>query len=299
MHAIMNPAHWQNRVRHMAACCAVVGAGLCTDETLADTVAWVGTDFPPMAMSQGAYAHQGYIDALFRFVQESLPQHAFHEEIVPWTRAMTMAQRGGPYCLISAFQTPERETFLRFTAPYGYLLPIGVVIRGSDQERFSPFLSKTGNLQLAELLAKPEFGMGIASSRSYGPKIDVLLQPLVAAGVKYIHRAHQDESTRFLLSMLESKRFDYMLAYPSEVGFYATSSTALRFYPIEGNNDLLPGRFSCTRNPQTDRVFADVSVLANTRKSRAVFLSAYERWLPKYLIAAYRQRLGDIPGAGP
>lgn len=278
---------------------AALTLGLCAGAARADSIAWVGTDFPPMAMSQGEYARQGYIDRLFLHLQESLPQHALREEIVPWTRAMTMAQRGGPYCLISAFQTPERDAFLRFTAPYGYLLPIGVVIRGNDQDRMSAFVTRSGEFRLAEALRRPEFGMGVASSRSYGPKIDSLLQPLVAAGAKQIHRAYQDESTRFLLSMLESKRFDYMLAYPSEAVYYATSPTSLRFYPIEGNSELLPGRFSCTRSPETDRIFADVSALAPTRKTRAVFLAGYERWLPKYLLASYRQRLAEVPGASP
>lgn len=279
------------------------GAGVCVALAAlgsvgaqADSITWVGTDFPPMAMSQGEYAHQGYIDALYRQLQLSLPQHAFREEIVPWARAMSIAQHGGPYCLISAFQTPERDTFLRFTAPYGYLFPIGVVIRAQDQIRFSPYLSKAGDFHLKEVLERPEFGMGVASSRSYGPKIDGLIKPLIASGAKNVQQAYQDESTKFLLSMLVGKRFDYMLAYPSEVGYYGGKSSDFRFYPIDGNNDLLPGRFSCTKSPQTDRVFADVSSQVPTKKLQAAFMTAYERWLPPYLIKPYRQRLEGLVG---
>ncbi len=252
-----------------------------------------------MAMSQGEHAHEGYIDALYKYVQEFSPQHVFHEEVVPWSRAMSMAQRGGPYCLISAFQTPERDAFLRFTAPYGYLFPIGVVIRANDQARFAPYLSKAGNFILDEALKQPGIGMGVASSRSYGPKIDVLIRPRVSSGAKNIQQAYQDESTKFLLAMLAGKRFDYMLAYPSEVEFYGGPANEFRFYPIDGNSELLPGRFSCTKSPETDRVFADVSKLVPTKNSRAVFMAAYERWLPKYLIKSYRQRLAEFPASNP
>lgn len=272
---------------------------VCSATAAADDVTWVGTDFPPMAMSQGPNAHEGYIDAMYRFLRESSPQHVFREEIVPWTRALNMAKSGGPYCLLSALQTPEREAYLRFSAPYAYLFPIGVVIRATDQAQFAAHITKAGDFQLAEVIQKPEFGMGVASSRSYGPRIDSVLNPLVAAGAKHVHRVHQDESTKYLLSMLEAKRFDYMLAYPSEVGYYASTAVALRFYPIEGNNDLVAGRLSCTKSPQTDRVFADVSALVPTAKSRAVVLAAYERWLPKYLIAPYRQRLQALWPATP
>lgn len=207
---------------------ALLALALCGGAARADNITWVGTDFPPMAMSQGAYAHQGYIDAMYRYVQESSPQHVFHEEIVPWSRAM-----------------------------------------------------------------------GVASHRSYGPKIDALIQPLISSGARNVQQTYQDESTRYLLTMLASKRFDYTLAYPSEVGFYETSSSEFRFYPMEGNNDLLPGRFSCTKSPQTDRVFADLASLVPTKKSRAVFMAAYERWLPQYLIKPYRQRLSDMSAASP
>lgn len=277
----------------------LLAVALCAGGATADTITWVGADFPPMAMSQGAYAHQGYIDAMYRYVQESSPQHVFHEEIVPWSRAMSMAQHGGPYCLISAFQTPERDEFLRFTAPYGYLFPIGVVIRASDQNKFAAYISKAGNFKLGEVLKQPDMGMGVASRRSYGPKIDALIQPLISSGARNVQQAYQDESTKYLLTMLASKRFDYTLAYPSEVGFYETSSSEFRFYPIDGNNDLLPGRFSCTKSPQTDRVFADIASLVPSKKSRTAFMAAYERWLPKYLIKPYRQRLADMSVAAP
>jgi uncharacterized protein (TIGR02285 family) len=281
------------------AICCLLAVTLCGVNATADNVTWVGTDFPPMAMSQGEHAHEGYIDALYKYVQEFSPQHVFHEEVVPWSRAMSMAQRGGAYCLISAFQTPERDAFLRFTAPYGYLYPIGVVIRANDQARFAPYLSKAGNFILDETLKQPGIGMGVASSRSYGPKIDVLIKPLVSSGAKNIQQAYQDESTKFLLAMLAGKRFDYMLAYPSEVEFYGGPANEFRFYPIEGNSELLPGRFSCTKTPETDRVFADVSKLVPTKNSRAVFMAAYERWLPKYLIKSYRQRLAEFAASNP
>lgn len=277
----------------------VLAATLACVVAKADNITWVGTDFPPMAMSQGEHAHQGYIDAIFRYLQEASPQHVFHEEVVPWNRAMSMAQHGGPYCLISAFQTPERDEFLRFTAPYGYLFPIGVVIRASDQAKFSTYLSKTGDFKLREVLKRSDVGIGVAGSRSYGPKIDVLIKPMVNSGAKNVQQAYQDESTKYLLTMLASKRFDYTLAYPSEVGFYEAASNALRFYPIEGNNDLLPGRLSCTKTPQTDRVFSQVSSLVITKKFRDVFMAAYERWLPQYLIKPYRQRLADMQVANP
>lgn len=265
----------------------------------AEDIVWLGADFPPMAMSQGEYAHQGYIDALYTLLKETAPQHNFKEQVVPWTRAMHMAKMGGPYCLISAFYTPERAEFLRFTEPYGYLLPIGLIVRADDQARFSQFLTASGQLKLNELLADERLIIGITNDRSYGALIDEQLRSRLGSDSNNIYKAYQNESAKILFNMLEHKRFDYMLSYPSEAVFYESAASKLLFYQIEGNSQLLPGRLSCTKTPATDGVFADISKTVTSPAAASVFQSAYERWLPKYLLDAYRQQVAKMLNAKP
>ena len=265
----------------------------------ADDIVWVGSDFPPMAMSQGEHAHQGYIDELYKFLKAASPQHNFTEQVVPWARAMRLAQEGGPYCLISAFYTPERAEFLRFSEPYGYLLPIGLVIRADDQAKFAPFLTDQGRLKLDALLAHERLVIGVTSDRSYGPFIDASLRVRLGSQAKNIYKAYQNESTKILVNMLAHKRFDYMLGYPSEAVFYESADAKLFFYQIEGNTQLLPGRLSCSKASVADQVFADVAKIVTSQATAAVFQGAYERWLPKYLLAAYRQQLADVPQLKP
>ena len=257
----------------------------------ADEVTWLGSDYPPMAMSQGEYANQGYINALYGFLQAALPQHRFHEEILPWARVMHMAQIGGPYCLISAFRTPERSQFLRFSEPYGHLLPIGVVIRAQDQARFAPYINAEGLIRLAQVVEDASINLGVAGDRSYGPRIDEVLRAPLQREAANIKKIYQGESTKSLFDMLGYKRIDYVFSYPSEVVYYAQGDRELLFYAIEGNSQLLEGRLSCTKGPVTDRVFADISALVPSRASTAVFQAAYERWLPHYLLEPYRQQL--------
>lgn len=257
----------------------------------ADEVTWLGSDYPPMAMSQGAYANQGYINALYGFLQAALPQHRFHEQILPWARAMHMAQRGGPYCLISAFRTPQRSEFLRFSQPYGYLLPLGVVIRAQDRGRFAPYINAEGLLALAQVLEDSSINLGVAGGRSYGPRIDQVLSAPLQRGAVNVQQIYQGESTKSLFDMLGYKRIDYVFSYPSEVVYYAQAGRDLLFFPIAGNSQLLEGRLSCTKGPVTDRVFADITALVPSPASTAVFQAAYERWLPPYLLEPYRQQL--------
>jgi len=265
----------------------------------ADEVTWLGSDYPPMAMSQGEYANQGYINALYGFLQTALPQHRFEEAILPWARVMHMAQGGGPYCLISAFRTPERSQFLRFSEPYGYLLPIGVVIRAQDQARFAPYINAEGLIRLAQVLDDLSISLGVASDRSYGPRIDDVLRTPLQRGAANIKKIYQGESSKSLFDMLGYKRIDYVFSYPSEVVYYAKGDRTLLFYPIEGNSQLLEGRLSCTKSPMTDQVFADITAKVPSNASAAVFQAAYERWLPRYLIEPYRQQLQRLAQPQP
>lgn len=274
----------------------VLGTLLCgllgSAPAYADKVVWLSAEFPPLSMPGNPQSEQGYMDNLLRQVQLKMPQHHVQQEIVPWPRALLMAQRGGAYCTALAVQTPEREAFLRFTSPYGYVYPVGVVIRARDAALFKPLLNKEGELNLELALRNTSLTLGVAGSRSYGTMLDNTLAPLIAAAPTHIKQIRNDNSTKSLLAMLQRSRFDYTLAYPSEMVYYSGSSQdAMRFYPVAGNSDLLPGRFSCTRTPLTDRIFEDLSRLAIAQRSNPNINEAYERWLPHYLIKTYRLRL--------
>lgn len=261
----------------------------------ADRIIWLNSEFPPMAMSQGPQAKQGYINVLASFLADALPQHQFGEQVVPWQRAMHIAERGGPYCLLAAFQTPEREAYLRFSKPYGYVFPLGLVTRRAQREAFADYLNADGQIQLARLLQDQHLRPGIASQRSYGSLIDNLLKSASDSQGAAISQIHQSESTSGLFSMLDHQRIDYTFSYPGELVYFASRHQDLQFYLIEGNDRLLPGRLSCTRSPQTDRAFADLTGILETDRHQDVLRNSYERWLPDDLIEPYQRMLRELP----
>lgn len=281
--------------QRMAFLLCLAGAWAGVQGAKADSVVWMGTDFPPMSMSQGEKAEQGYLDQMYLFLKESLPQHDFRQDTVPWTRALKTLQQGGPYCTATAFQTPERSQFLRFTEPYGYLMPIGVVVPAKDRAQFIPYLNSDEHIRLHAMLQDANLHIGLANGRSYGPYIDGLLEPMLQSGGVHIQKIYQSQSSRTLITMLGLNRFHYMLGYPIEAVYYQEPGKELLFFPVEGGDQLLEGRFSCTKTADTDRVFADVSQLVSSKKTWLPFLAAYERWLPPSLIKQYRKKLANLP----
>jgi uncharacterized protein (TIGR02285 family) len=278
------------KTRRLAAGCLISGLMTWT-HAYADNITWLSADFPPLAMPGASDAQQGYMDKLLQHVQRALPQHRIQEDVLPWPRVLFTIQNGGPYCTAMAAQTPEREAYLRFTSPYGYVYPVGVVIRAQDRARFQRYLNRDGELLLQDLLGNDVLSAGVAGKRSYGTTLDAVLKPFLDKTAKQIRTVHQDNSTKSLLNMLQKKRFDYTLAYPAEVVYYDKKMVLLHFYPIAGNSDLQAGRFSCTKSLQTDRVFKDLSSLAAASRNSAALAEAYERWLPPYLLKSFRQRV--------
>lgn len=281
--ASMNTRHW--------AIGCLIGGWLALTPVQAENITWLSADFPPLAMPGANQAQQGYMDKLLQQVRNKLPQHQFSEEVVPWPRVLFMAQSGGPYCTAMAAHTPERDEFLRFTVPYGYVYPVGVVARAQDKELFSRFVNPDGELRLRDVLRSAELRIGVAAHRTYGTKIDNMLGSLLQSAARQVLTVHQDNSTKSLIGMLKKKRFDYTLAYPGEAVFYDSPQAGLHFYPIAGNSDLLAGRFSCTKSAQTDRSFEDLNRLALSMRKDSTLLGAYERWLPPYLVQPFRARL--------
>ncbi|WP_296509604.1 TIGR02285 family protein [Rhodoferax sp.] len=273
------------------ACC--ISASLLGGAAYAEEITWLSADFPPLAMFDKDTKDPGYMNTLLKQVQQALPQHRIQEEVLPWPRVLFLAQNGGAYCSAMAAQTPEREAYLRFTAPYGYVYPVGVVAMAKNRSLFKRFLNKSGEIRLRDLLDYNELRVGVAGNRAYGAKIDDMLKPLLQSNAAQVMRVSQDNSTKSLIGMLQKSRFDYTMAYPNEAVFYDNALNDLHFYPIAENTALIAGRFSCTKGPHTDQTFADLSRLTSTLQTDTALAASYERWLPPYLIKPYRQRLAS------
>jgi len=254
---------------------------------------WLSTDLPPASFEADG-KQQGYSDLLVQELFSTLPQHTVRWQRAPFKRMLATLQQGSAYCSAILLDTPERRSYLRFTRPYGYILPNGLVIRRADQSRFAPYLNERGEVSLTALLADARLRVGLVNGRAYGPVVDRLLTPITELGAPRVRVVFPSDGTRYLLRMLQHNRVDFLPAYATEVRFYATQPEMFQVLPISEAAALMPVRLACTRAPAIDQLFGELDAsLTPARLARHHAL--YERWLLPEQLDEFRSRLAQLP----
>jgi len=260
----------------------------------ADPIIWLGHDAPPADIAFGPDQGQGYGDALIDATLHALSRYEIRRQEVPVVREVQLMVQGPADCSRDLMRTSDREDALRFTAPFGYVLPVGLIIRTSDQARIAPYLTDAQTVSLRALMRGGGFVLGLAQRRHYGNTIDPVIASAQAAAPNRMISVYEDNGTDTLVKMLGAHHIDAVLAYPSEAYYLARRTQApdqYHAYALTEAPPLISTRFSCTRNSATDSVFAALEAQARSAPVRNINQSNYERWLPPNLLPLYRERL--------
>ncbi len=263
------------------------------------TITWLVMEMPPHfsypehrpPKEPADLGQHGEIDGLQRLLIAQMPatvEHRFTEAGL--ARFESMARQGEAVCSMFHVRTPERLQWLHFT----HLLPpmdsrdVHVVVRLNALPRFT---ESGQTLQLSELLRRKELTGLLPRERSYGRRIDGLLQAAGDAAPKTVNVGHN----MHVLPMLRAGRMDYTLEYPSVLAEYLRTNpdgpplTALPL--VEGHSTNL-ATAACSRSPAgrqaIEAIDAAVRSLARSPRRDALI----REWRGT-MSDADRQRLND------
>lgn len=262
----------------------------------AEPIVWFSTVKPPGIFAEGPEQGHGYLDQLISYVLHTLPQYQVTVSQVPLTRELQVMKKGGAYCSLDPLKTPERETFLRFTAPYGYILPPVLVVRAEDKNHFDRYVDANRMLSLERLMQVDPGMFGVAARRTFGKIPDSIVAQALVRNPARITQVYEENGTETLFKMLTAHHIDAMMAYPVEQVYRSVQvdhADHYYAYPLVESQKLVTMRFDCTLQAQTDGIFTALDEQAKSPPLQHAFQSAYERWLPSYLLPLYRARLKD------
>ncbi len=259
-----------------------------------DTVTWMEAIAPPFFIHQGRFKGQGYEDVVTRILMENMPQYTHKTMTANISRHYHNFKLGEKVCNVALYRTPEREKFLYFSIPSFFTLPTVLVIR---RDRFEDF-GGTRSVSLERLLSEGRVIIGREKNRSYGSKVDKVLDRHMDQGRIFLFEG-QALSKNFF-QMLELGRLDAMISLPEEAVYQAELQgikddiITLAIEENQGGYDAWLSAVGCSRTPWGKKIIQRINqVLLEQRPTRR-YREAYERWLDKGSLDNYRRLYREV-----
>ncbi len=248
---------WRHAALLPAFACAAVAAAATPQ---VGTIRWQVLDMPPAfnfinghPPRDATELGRGEVDGFMRLLIGQMPQyrHEFVEAGV--ARFEALARQDKAVCSALLVRTPQRLAWLFYTPVFPPLMSrqLHVIVRRDRLDKFSTPQGRA--LQLSDILNRRDLVGLLQKDRSYGPRIDTLVQAQGADGPKTMVTSRNSQ----LLSMLSAGRMDYTLDYPLMLDAYnhnkEGASSDLVALPITEGLSTSMAHASCSRNPEGRR----------------------------------------------
>ncbi|MBK5525522.1 TIGR02285 family protein [Pseudomonas sp. TH06] len=228
------------------------------------TLIWLLRDLPPLTIYEGPKKGQGVIDQLMPMLIAGMPQYEHTLMRVNRARGIQMLHEASFTCDPSLIWSKQRAQWIAFSIPAFRAVSNGLVVRQKDREVLAPFLVD-GEIDLAALLANGKEKIGVVAERSYGERVDNLLQQ---APKDVLTSHYGNDALNSLLSMQRLGRLQLVLGYWPEIRYQAhlaqIAEDELLFYPIRGNGKYLSGYIGCSDTPQGRQAISEINQLLRT-----------------------------------
>ncbi len=238
-------------------------------------VLWVESHFPPIVMTEGNFAGQGYTQLARQYFIERLPQfsHTYSEGAL--RRFFELARQQDGVCYSGIIKTPERAEFLAFSDVV-YVVPSHhVVVRRSEKARFTPLINEKGEIDLAALLADPNFTTSLNPERAFSPYIDSLIRQTLPAS--HIEQVVQTSASFQQLAM---GWLDYAIAFMEEAYWhYPKGNGVFAYFPIAHNPLWIVSHVACSDREIGRQLIAAVNEIVASAGENPPWQAFYRQWL--------------------
>lgn len=261
-----------------------------------DVLTWTVPPFAPAFVTDRPVL-SGYAADIQNWFAQQMPDYDHEILNVPLARLLAEMRNtsGGIRCSSTLIPTPDRREYIAFAKTVLLHLPISVVIRKDDFDRFKPFINKDGHLLLWQLLSDGDMKTAVRTERAYGGLVDSHLSRYRKAD----HVMEVADDTK-LLMLLARKRIDWTLYFPSEAEYYRlqfTPEQRVMTLPIEGNSKILRATIGCSNTPAGRAVIAKINAIIDDNPTMP-WTDFYASWLNPQDRAWFAEARKDFIGAG-
>ncbi len=207
-----------------------------------------------------------------------LPHYDHRTLDIPLARLLAEMKTGDGAlrCSSTLIPTPERRTYIAFARTVLLHLPISIIIRAKDENRFAPYLNAQGHVDIKELVKNTQLTSAVRIGRAYGSGIDKYINPY-----RHNHQVAQVADDTKLMRLLDLGRLDWALYFPSEAEYYRREQTpdlAIKALPIANNTTLLEATIGCADTPAGRKAVAEINAIIDAHPTMP-WTEFYANWL--------------------
>ena len=236
-------------------------------------------------------------ESTFRLLESQLPGLTISRQQATTAQAAKLLQHRPNACLGNKLPLPERRSWGVISHQPQVIFP-GLrlyVLQSSGLKSWLAEQSSGKPLSLQRVLSTHQrFKLGFSTGRSYGDKLDPLLQQ--AANQRNLFSRSGPDNAGGLLQMFSLGRIDLLIEYPNVVEHYLAQLPKppdVQSFALQESPALLPGHIICSDTPQGRLLLTSLDqAISNVSQQRA-YLDAHLQWfapaLHAELTALYNQ----------
>ncbi|WP_262689808.1 TIGR02285 family protein [Kordiimonas aestuarii] len=237
-------------------------------------IRWYYQSFPPLHITDGPQAGQGFADKALAYLHAQLPGYNHLKVYSSLSRMHGELKARENACHLGLFKTAEREAYAYFSEPVIEILPNRLLMLKKTAPRFLRYLNAAGEVDLEKLFAANGLMYGVEVNRVYSPRINAYIDKQTKADGKV-----ELPNPRFAALMLHG-RINYGFAFAFEATYrfqMLGRADAFTTLPIAGEPDMLLNNVGCSKSEFGAGVIAEVNRVAPALK--LAHRRFYEEWL--------------------
>ena len=259
----------------------------------ARTINWLAHDFAPYYILNGQYQHQGRDESIISLLEKQLPNITFNRMLIPSGKVIQeLSNTSNNVCALSLYKNDYRKEHIYFTDESSTTgLSPSIAMHKKLAKALN--IAESKEVSLLNLIQDKKLTLGVSMSRSYGQEIDTLINS--TPNIDLVIRPTRD-SLASLTYMLNLKRIDILLGYPSEHYYLAKSmhfEENLTQRPLTESPALSYGFIGCTKNEQGAEDIAILNEQLKVIKKTQAYNDLLMRWLPEHLRPLLQSRINS------
>lgn len=259
----------------------------------ARTINWLAHDFAPYYILNGQYQHQGRDESIISLLEKQLPNITFNRMLIPSGKVIQeLSNTSNNVCALSLYKNDYRKEHIYFTDESSTTgLSPSIAMHKKLAKALN--IAESKEVSLLNLIQDKKLTLGVSMSRSYGQEIDTLINS--TPNIDLVIRPTRD-SLASLTYMLNLKRIDILLGYPSEHYYLAKSmhfEENLTQRPLTESPALSYGFIGCTKSEQGAKDIAILNEQLKVIKKTQAYNDLLMRWLPEDLRPLLKSRINS------